>query len=642
MNYAEDRLDRKARQSDLAFDQIWDSLIFPDGNNNDDDDDDDSVWQKHEAAGRALRDRGCCREAVFHYGMAWITCPNNSNWARAGDYAQMADLAGFPELGALALLYYRTGGALLLPLDVIISTSNSNHATKQDCGCGFALCSRAVPCFFPIAPDALHLNTILCSLVEFGDWIAEQNLERRQQGKKECLVSAASLLAILASRQRKRRLPEDRPTLDHQSLHGAAVTECPIYRNGHASNVLCFWDNMEGEGHARNIPSVVQLLLLKLLYTSPPYGCRQVFLQLACESVPYMSDTMFLEGKKLAQTHKSHWAYFVMIRAMVLGERVKLHRRGTAIPYHVPIWDQLRSVDHRNFPHDVETNVNSPVDTSNRDFVNEINTLIRECGSEKQIEPDVKRETQDSGNIRQSGRSHCCTPTMDALSDLSHPPLFVLGDSHVLSIGWQTIGFRNMDDWVLRTVVPMPATGLKAWHTRPETRFFTHSNLLTILERLPQNCKTIFLSAGEIDCREGIGGKLLEGYYQTCEDAVEHTVREYLIAVEALALRFGLQILLLPVAPHAYRSEKNGKSTGRALRRERMLFWNEQLRSKVQNYKDVFLLDYEKELRTLDPTSPVGFVLNKSYNADFTHMNSAFLPLLEDAIEKCGCNLNLI
>jgi hypothetical protein len=52
------------------------STINNKNNDDDDDDDDDSVWLKHEAAGRALRDRGCCREAVFHYGMAWITCPN--------------------------------------------------------------------------------------------------------------------------------------------------------------------------------------------------------------------------------------------------------------------------------------------------------------------------------------------------------------------------------------------------------------------------------------------------------------------------------------------------------------------------------------------------------------------------------------
>lgn len=56
----------------------------------------------------------------------------------------------------------------------------------------------------------------------------------------------------------------------------------------------------------------------------------------------------------------------------------------------------------------------------------------------------------------------------------------------------------------------------------------------------------------------------------------------------------------------------------------------------------VFFLDYEEDLRQIDETSPVGFVLKKEYNADCTHMNAAFLPLLEKSILQCGCDLDLI
>mmetsp|Transcript_41796 Transcript_41796/g.61179 ORF Transcript_41796/g.61179 Transcript_41796/m.61179 type:complete len:144 (-) Transcript_41796:14-445(-) len=51
-------------------------------NNNDDEDDNDHeqkirnrnlrMKQGHELAGRTLRDCGKCREATFHYGMAWL------------------------------------------------------------------------------------------------------------------------------------------------------------------------------------------------------------------------------------------------------------------------------------------------------------------------------------------------------------------------------------------------------------------------------------------------------------------------------------------------------------------------------------------------------------------------------------------
>ena len=58
--------------------------------------------------------------------------------------------------------------------------------------------------------------------------------------------------------------------------------------------------------------------------------------------------------------------------------------------------------------------------------------------------------------------------------------------------------------------------------------------------------------------------------------------------------------------------------------------------------KCVFLLYYGEGLHKSDETSPLGFVLNSVYNADSTHMNAVFLPLLENSIVKCGCNLDLI
>jgi len=154
-----------------------------------------------------------------------------------------------------------------------------------------------------------------------------------------------------------------------------------------------------------------------------------------------------------------------------------------------------------------------------------------------------------------------------------------------------------------------------------------------------------------------MGGKRLEGYNESCNEEVRKTVGAYVSSVKQIAKEHDLQILLLPVAHHAYRSEKNGKALGRAQRRERMVVWNDALRDECSMISDsspenasrdssleqrVFLLDYEKGLRHADEKSPVGFVLDNAYNADYTHMNSAFLPLLEDALERCDCDLNLI
>ena len=88
-----------------------------------------------------------------------------------------------------------------------------------------------------------------------------------------------------------------------------------------------------------------------------------------------------------------------------------------------------------------------------------------------------------------------------------------------------------------------------------------------------------------------------------------------------------------------------------------MCLWNEILRRELSNgrketlpqsnnlqskYDRVFLLDYEEKLQHPDSNSPVGYVLHPSYNADYTHVNSAIVALVEDAILHCGCDLALL
>jgi hypothetical protein len=161
------------------------------------------------------------------------------------------------------------------------------------------------------------------------------------------------------------------------------------------------------------------------------------------------------------------------------------------------------------------------------------------------------------------------------------------------------------------------------------------------MTRLPPGTATILLSAGEIDCREGIGGPLLEGYNLDYQNHVRRTVQEYVNAVSELSKQYSLQVLLMPVAPHAHRSDKNGKSAGRQFRRHVIQAWNEELRLALPR-EGLFLLDYEQKLRHAEPTSSVGYVLNPMYNADFTHMNSAFLPQLESAIQQSNCDRSLL
>ena len=95
----------------------------------------------------------------------------------------------------------------------------------------------------------------------------------------------------------------------------------------------------------RTLPPVLQLLLLKLLYSSPIGGnC----LKLACIDVPYLAVryplSSSVDGRNLARQYKSHWAYYILVRYLVLGERIKEYRRKagsgrSGMRHHIPVWD---------------------------------------------------------------------------------------------------------------------------------------------------------------------------------------------------------------------------------------------------------------------------------------------------------------
>jgi hypothetical protein len=48
------------------------------------------------------------------------------------------------------------------------------------------------------------------------------------------------------------------------------------------------------------------------------------------------------------------------------------------------------------------------------------------------------------------------------------------------------------------------------------------------------------------------------------------------------------------------------------------------------------------QLHKEDVNSPLGYVLHPRYNTDYTHVNSSIVPLVEDAVLKCGCDLTLL
>ncbi|KAL7573042.1 hypothetical protein ACA910_018734 [Epithemia clementina (nom. ined.)] len=445
--------------------------------------------------------------------------------------------------------------------------------------------------------------------------------------------------------------------------------------------------------HYRSLSPVTQLLLIKLAFSTFPLLALQALAhwqqpQPQPQHQPvddndddhrhhhrYNNDAILQE---LSSSHKSHHAYYVLIRAIALGKgRVKGHQRKI----HIPVWERVHMTHHKRHQRQQESSSSSfpnktissitlvPTSTPSLLFQQSLQSMTFKSTKSPSSSKTTSTTTTTTNELcvppisyhRQWSVVRTTTALHGQLRDTCDKdhnvkPLFLVGDSHVLSLAWQPIWIpgcsTSKDDDGLRLAVPIVITGLKAWHVRPDTHFFTYTNLQTmIVDRLlPLSSSssssssskigkmTLVISAGEIDCREGLGGPLLEGYQlQHLQEhhhaLVRRTVQEYVQALQTLAVSSVammekttttstttststttttlLQILVMPVAPHAAQSK--GRVVGQAVRRQTMQLWNQELRRLLHrpesqpsesscrdhlcnHYPNVFFLDYEEHL----------------------------------------------
>ena len=296
MNYAEDRLDRRSRRTsaqgahdDLAVDlQRADdtfkrhrgTVVTPTVSA--------ELRGAHELSAKALRDGGANAEATFHFGMAWkFATQGEDEWAAAGDYAQMCELAGYPEIGALALLFKHAGGCL----------ADAESDLQAD---------PSIACYIAFPPLDSVIDEVLDSFQLFSDQIQTMGI----------LSEASDVLGQLALMSRKGQKGDTGEQLKCMGHFIVRKDQSPV----EVPCALQFW---KSDGNSsREMPPVIQLLLLKLLFSSPFGG---PFLELACLSMAFLP-LHFLTagsvGRRMARDYKSHWAYYVFIRYLVLGEKI--------------------------------------------------------------------------------------------------------------------------------------------------------------------------------------------------------------------------------------------------------------------------------------------------------------------------------
>jgi hypothetical protein len=71
------------------------------------------------------------------------------------------------------------------------------------------------------------------------------------------------------------------------------------------------------------------------------------------------------------------------------------------------------------------------------------------------------------------------------------PMLYLAGDSHSMSSAWRTIEFKGQQ----HLIRPLLVTGLKAWHLRPESKFYPKNNFYNVVPQGNQRT-CVFLISG--------------------------------------------------------------------------------------------------------------------------------------------------
>ena len=246
---------------------------------------------------------------------------------------------------------------------------------------------------------------------------------------------------------------------------------------------------------------------------------------------------------------------------------------------------------------------------------------------------------------------------LNKLNTIPYPPLFVIGDSHTLTYGWRSLSIHSEK----RTCIPILITGIKAWHFRKNTQFYTYTALHNALQEIHNNSspKELIISAGEIDVREGIGRALDKGHYKTLKEAIEETVREYISELVDISIKYSLSLYILPVPPHAKRPSKRGRWRNRQRRRKACTLFNDSLRKQCATCKNInnatlHYLDFIDDLYIVDDDVDAGYnnsattrgneeevafnnetrVLNPIYDSDKTHLNRKTLSLLQSSLDR--------
>jgi len=205
-----------------------------------------------------------------------------------------------------------------------------------------------------------------------------------------------------------------------------------------------------------------------------------------------------------------------------------------------------------------------------------------------------------------------CPPPTNSPERSAQNKVFIIGDSHVLPLAWRSINFKGKE----YTTNPVLVTGLKIWHLRNESHFYTKRCYEKAVQKIPSGSSCIFL-IGEIDCREGIQSAVEKCAYDSVDESIAALVEIYVKMMIELKKRKKLNVFVHPVAPVL-------KETNQIVTQ-----FNAALRERLKRTSSLTWLEILDELVCAD----TGY-LRSEFNFDGAHLHPKYIDLVQKDLEK--------
>ena len=189
--------------------------------------------------------------------------------------------------------------------------------------------------------------------------------------------------------------------------------------------------------------------------------------------------------------------------------------------------------------------------------------------------------------------------------------LYVVGDSHILPLAWRRLTIQN-EEYV---VVPVLITGIKVWHLRKDSQFYTKASFDISINTIENGSPCIFLM-GEIDCREGIENAVKNCYYDDLGESIDVLVDVYAKVLLDIRKRKKVEVFVHPVP--CVMKEANVQVTK---------LFNKKLQKRLLKSSTIKWLDLLDQLND----EKTGFV-KEDFNLDGVHIHPKYLSTIQNSL----------